>query len=668
MKRKLFFLMASLGISSLTVAQGDIKLRDLSYFYKEKKEIRIRDHEPSGKFEMVNADSKKVVFTGELKEMPKDPPTKMKMVTKAEITAYDTPGKYFIRVPEFGATPVFEITMLNHKIRLNQIGYYPDAPKYAVVIDATAPNFFLVDAKSNDTVFGGPINYVGEWKHSKEQVSQINFSRFKKPGTYKLAIPDMGLSHTFTIGDNVHKEIATATLKGYYYQRASIELEEKYAGKFKRGAGHPDNEVYVHASAADKKRPAGTKISCPKGWYDAGDYGKYIVNSGITTYTLLAFFEHDEAYAKSIDANIPESGDEVPDLLDEIKWNLDWMLTMQDPNDGGVYHKLSTANFIGADIPSKAGGGPRYVVQKGTGATLDFAAVMAVAARVYKKYDKQFPGYAAQCLAAAKKAYAWAEVNPQVEFKQEELNTNLKPDQPFNDPIKTGGYGDSNFKDEKFWASAELFLTTGDDKYTTGLAISSDYGTPSWASVGTLGHLSLANHDNKYQKAAQQQIIKLANPLKDYAKYSEYEVAMGAQDWNFVWGSNSVAANQGILLLNAYKFTKDKNYLEGALKNLDYLMGRNATSYCFLTGFGGHSPMDIHHRPSKGDDIEEPVPGLIAGGPQNGKQDRCTYPGDEPANCYVDSWCSYSTNEIAINWNAPLFYLAAGVDSEYQKK
>ena len=667
MKKRIIMLLIAATLSATSFSQeGSIKLRDLSYFYKANKEIRIRDHKPSGKFKLVNADTKEVVYEGELKEMPKDPPTKMKMVTKADITSFEKPGNYYIQVPAFGKTPVFEITMLNHNIRLNQIGYYPSAPKYAVVVDAQSPNFFLVNAKTNDTVFGGPINYVGTWKHSKEKVSQINFSRFKKEGKYKLVIPNMGESHPFEISKNVHEEIAKAALKGYYYQRASIALEEKYAGKFKRAAGHPDDEVYIHASAADKNRPAGTKISSPKGWYDAGDYGKYIVNSGITTYTLLAFFEHDPAYAKKLNVNIPESSNDVPDLLDEIKWNLDWMLTMQDPNDGGVYHKLSTANFTGAIIPSE-GTGTRYVVQKGTAATLDFAAVMAVAARVYKNYEKQFPGYADKCLKAAEKAYAWAEVNSSVPFDQASLNDNLNPDQPHNDKIQTGGYGDNNFKDEKFWASAELFLTTGKDEYKRGVAVDSDYGTPSWASVGTLGHLSLANHENIYQKKAQQQIIKLADPLKEYAKYSEYEVAMGTQDWNFVWGSNSVAANQGILLLNAYKFTGDKNYLEGALKNMDYLMGRNATSYCFLTGFGGHSPMDIHHRPSKGDDIEEPVPGLIAGGPQNGKQDRCTYPGDDPANCYVDSWCSYSTNEIAINWNAPLFYLAAGVDSAYNK-
>src|SRR5690606_3437923 len=155
---------------------------------------------------------------------------------------------------------------------------------------------------------------------------------------------------------------------------------------------------YIHASAASASRPEGTELGSARGWYDAGDYNKYIVNSGITMGTMLSLYEDfPEYFAHNKDINIPESGDEAPDLRDEIAWNLRWMLTMQDPEDGGVYHKLTTANFEGMVMPHNATN-KRYFVQKGTAASRDFAAVMAQASRAYGKYEEQFPGLADSCI------------------------------------------------------------------------------------------------------------------------------------------------------------------------------------------------------------------------------------------------------------------------------
>src|SRR5205823_2120648 len=176
-------------------------------------------------------------------------------------------------------------------------------------------------------------------------------------------------------------------IKGFYYQRTAIDLPVKYAGQWARPAGHPDTRVLIHPSAASADRPAGTVISSPKGWYDAGDYNKYIVNSGITMGTLLSLCEDFPDYIKKLNTNIPESTNNVPDVLDEVLWNLRWMLTMQDPADGGVYHKLTNASFDGMVMPDKATK-ERYVVAKSITATLDFAAVMAQASRVIKPYNK----------------------------------------------------------------------------------------------------------------------------------------------------------------------------------------------------------------------------------------------------------------------------------------
>jgi endoglucanase len=138
---------------------------------------------------------------------------------------------------------------------------------------------------------------------------------------------------------------------------------------------------------------------------------------------------------------------------------------------------------------------------------------------------------------------------------------------------------------------------------------------------------------------------------------------MGQSKKDFVWGSNAVAANQAILLINSYFLTGAKKYAEGALVNLDYLLGRNATGYCFVTGFGSKPPLHPHHRQSVADGIKEPVPGLLVGGPNPGRQDKCRYPFSDPETAYVDDDCAYASNEIAINWNAPMVYLVNAIEA-----
>src|SRR5690606_38418285 len=168
-----------------------------------------------------------------------------------------------------------------------------------------------------ETVFTDALSDAQTWSLSDERVRRADFSELSQPGDYRLVVNTFGTSFPFSITERVHGPIAQAALKGYYYQRMSMPLEEAYAGRWARPAGHPDTEVLVHPSAASEARPAGTVLSAPRGWYDAGDYNKYIVNSGISTYTLLALYEHYPDFARRLETNIPESGDDVPDVLDE---------------------------------------------------------------------------------------------------------------------------------------------------------------------------------------------------------------------------------------------------------------------------------------------------------------------------------------------------------------
>ncbi len=249
-------------------------------------------------------------------------------------------------------------------IVLNQLGFYPQAEKLAVVKGTpSSTTFYLVEEGKKDTVFTGSLGSLMVSKNSSTTTRIADFSKYQTAGNYYLLIPSVGRSYSFHIAPNANHPAAVAALKGFYYIRSQTPLEEAFAGKWHRPAGHPDTVVLIHSSAVSASRPEGTVISSPGGWYDAGDYNKYIVNSGITMGTLLSAYEDFPAYFDTLDTHIPESNDQVPDVLNEALYNLRWMLTMQDPADGGVYHKLTNAAFDGMVMPGITTL-PRYVVQK----------------------------------------------------------------------------------------------------------------------------------------------------------------------------------------------------------------------------------------------------------------------------------------------------------------
>lgn len=551
-------------------------------------------------------------------------------------------------------------------IRLNQIGFYPAGPKIAIVAAKASGEFYLTPVGQSQHVFKGKLTGPQTSSLSGKQTMVADFSGFQQPGEYVLNVPGIGESYPFSIKNEVHKAVAVAALKTYYFQRMSTELTEQYAGQWHRPAGHPDQQVLIHPSAATKERPAGTVIASPLGWYDAGDYNKYIVNSGITVGTMLALYEDYPEFCNSLKTNIPESENDLPDLLDEALWNLRWMLTMQDPNDGGVYHKCTNAKFDGMVMPHEATTN-RYVVQKSTAAALDFAAVMAQSGRVFAKHGKALPGFSAQCLAAAKSAWQWAAAHPAVIYEQEKMNAQ------FELKIVTGAYGDGNLQDERIWAAAELYATTGDEAYlrSVNLFLSEKMTVQSWGDVRTLAYFTLLRNEAKLTTAGQallpelkRRYLAFAESLVEKTAHQAYLAPMESDGKNYVWGSSAVCANQGIALLYAHHLSGEKKYLHHALADLDYLLGRNATGYSFVTGHGSKTPMHIHHRPSEADGIAEPVPGLLAGGPNPGQQDKCPgYPNQLPDESYVDDVCSYASNEVAINWNAPLVYLAAALEA-----
>lgn len=521
-------------------------------------------------------------------------------------------------------------------IRINQVGYTASEEKTAVVeSSAFAKTYRIVDYRGREVWRGGAAARTVSPLSGKERET-IDFSSLTRPGTYTFLAGCY--RQTFTIADHPMRTVAEAALHAFRLQRCQ----------------HPDTLVRVHPSAAGPVRQADEVLSSPGGWYDAGDYNKYIVNSGFSHGVMLSAYELMPDYFRGL----------AGDFLAEQQHNLRWMLTMQDPDDGGVYHKLTTPNFE-EHIPPSACRQPRYVVQKSTQAALDFAAAMAMAARVYASVDTAF---SATTLAAAERAFAWAVRHPDTFYDQPGNNLCFDPD------CTTGMYDDNATQDEFFWAAAELYITTRQSLYAAIAEqfMPAQFSLPVWGDVATLATWSMIAHRQEVQLPFADTLFLR---LTDYCRLalekvpaSSFHSPHGNRAEDFCWGSNGEnGAGQGIAMLYAYRLTGDRRFYTAALENADYLLGRNATGYCYVTGLGVMSPMNPHHRLSDSDEVVAPLPGFLVGGPNAAKQDATEagmprYP-EAADECYLDVQPSYASNEVAINWNAYLLALSALLDA-----
>ncbi len=551
-----------------------------------------------------------------------------------------------LTVTAFSATGLFAATAYQ-----NQVGFLTKSQKQMAVIGAEGKEIVFKNTDGTE-VLKATVPEAQTWKPAGDTAaSLVDFSEIQTAGTYQAYIGDEAIGYPIIIADDALEETTKASLKFFYFQRSSTALEEEYAGVYARAAGHPDTAVRYHISTGIDN--SDLRFNGAKGWYDAGDYGKYIVNSGITTYTLMQLYQHNKEYFKNLNLNIPESKNDVPDILDEIRWNLEWMLTMQD-TDGGVFHKLTTLKFSGTVMP-EGDVVPRYAIGKSTQATWDFAAVLALAADIYYPFDKDF---ATNCANAAAKARWWA-INNQTTY--------------FTQPtgVNTGTYEDRNASDEKIWANAELYRISKNPVFSEIIEqfplTQGRWRLQSWQSTNALAAMTIATNPEVFPKdfvdSAQACIYYLADSYLDLLNNNGYGVAMHENDFN--WGSNSFAANKGMILIHAYILSKEQKYLDAATGILDYLLGRNPMDISYLTGYGVNSAKDPHHRPSQADKIDDPIPGMLVGGPNYTATDCAKNYVDikAVAKSYYDNSCSYATNEVAINWNAPFAYLAGSLQA-----
>lgn len=575
--------------------------------------------------------------------------------------------KYLLSIIGLGSCAI-SLAQGPSPIRLNQVGYYPQSEKVAIVESEVNAKTFTLTNAAGKVIWSGKAVCQNTSPWSGKARSVIDFSKVQKPGKYKLHAGKY--SQPVLISKNAFEQVAEKGMKAFYLQRTAMPIDAKYAGIYARPSAHPDTSVVVHPSAASESRPAGTIISSPYGWYDAGDFNKYIVNSGFTIGMLLTSYELNPDYYDQLNLNIPESGDDVPDFLDEIMYNLKWMITMQDPFDGGVYHKLTTPEFEAFIMPRDCKQ-TRYVVQKSTQATLDFAATMALASRIYKKYPK-YQSFADSITEKAEAAFVWAFQNPDIYYDQDGNSQKYEP------KISTGKYDDNDAADEFYWAATELYFTTdqGVFRKIAQQCQPKEFNLPVWGELSGLGTYEwfiqslISNDAIAQQMAAALKPSFLAELDKQLASVptSCYHTPFGNTPEQYTWGSNGeMCAGMGVALLFANRLTGEDKYLTGAIETANYLLGCNATGYCFVTGIGNYSSKHPHQRLSSADGIEAPLPGFLVGGPNRGQQDKApylpAYPSDYPDESYMDNEGSYASNEIAINWNAYLVALMGGIDA-----
>lgn len=557
---------------------------------------------------------------------------------------------------------------MEKRILLNQCGYLPHEKK-TVTFRGVGEIFFLV-CRSDGTIVYQGISGPAVYHSSSEEVESLgDFSEVTQEGIYFLSVPGnltdeneklklspanqdqpgLGESDFFCIGKDVYKEEFLKSIKFFYMQRCGYNFGEDECGAYGHPACHTENaKVYVPDLLCDKEEES---ISVTGGWHDAGDYGKYIVPAAMAAAQLLLAFEEGREWCSlySNPGDTSKGKGCLPDYLREVRYELDWMLSMQR-SDGKLYHKVTPKSFCSYIMPQDEKD-ELYLSPVSVTATADFAAVMALAYEVYREFDEE---YAKVLEEAARKAYDAA--------MEMELPGGFK--NPVG--IVTGEYEDECDKDEKYWASAQMYKAFGDERFYKDFekeAREKIYHGYGWEDMGSYGNKAILSCKRPVAEEILDKISEeIINQGEDFLTLSNqdgYNAALGAKE--YIWGSNLVICNRGRQLLDAYELTKSEKFREAAMEQLNYIFGKNPMGICYLTGCGSQAVLRPHHRPSIF--VGRAMPGMLSGGPCDWLADdlaKGLLKGKAPACCFLDMLGSYSTNEVTIYWNSALIWLLIG--------
>ena len=590
-----------------------------------------------------------------------------------------------------GAPPEVYQPNTGPRVRVNQVGYLPDGPKQATLVtDATRPVRWSVENAAGRTVEKGRTRPAGVDTSSGLNVATIDFSDVRRSGSGYTLIADGERSYPFTIGGDIYASLRTDAKTLFYTQRSGTPILDSLAPGYGRAAGHIGVDPNQGDTAAiclplgdDAQKLYERPWTCagPRdvsgGWYDAGDHGKYVVNGGIAVAQLMQEYERtltaprgSRRALRDGTLSIPEGDNGIPDLLDDVRWELEWMLTMQvpagEPYAGLAYHKVADANWTGLPTDPASDPQARYLFRPSTAAGLNLAAATAQGARLFARYDRRF---AARLLRASTTAYAAAEKTPNLYAPA--------PDATLDPNPGSGPYDDDDVSDEFYWAAAELYLTTGARRYRQDVVTSPHHTGPvfdaggfSWNEVAALGRLDLATVPNRLPDRDRviRSVIKAADSYLANEKRHPFGSPYAPADGNYAWGSNSAVLNILQVVGTAYDLTERNRYADGVLRGMDYVFGRNALNISYVTGYGTYASQNQHSRMyahQVDPRLPNPPRGTLAGGP-NGT---ALTTGDPVAAakltgcvqqfCYIDDIGSWSTNELTINWNAPLSWMGS---------
>ena len=576
-----------------------------------------------------------------------------------------------------------------NKIRVNQVGYFHNLNKLATLVsDSTVPVDWALKNASGVVVSQGKTTVKGFDKSSGDKVHIIDFSAYKTSGKDFKLVSGTFESLPFDIGSRFYEDLKYNSIKYFYHNRSGINIEMPYAdnSELSRIAINPNDVVSIDPRNGDKEYYT---LDITGGWNDDEGDGKSVVNSGVATWTLMNQYEHALHYGDievspyaDDTMNIPESGNAIPDILDEARYNLQAMLKMQVPAgktlSGMVHHKVSNVRVLSlTGIVYE-----RFLQPPSTAATLDLAAVAAQGSRLWKNYDSAF---ATKCLAAAETAWDAAVANPEL-FAP---NTNGSIGKE---------YGDNYVGDEFYWAASELYITTGKAKYldyiknskhflelptklTKGIDIDTT-GCFNWCNTAGMGTISLAMVPNQLSvsdvNTAKENIMKAADKFISIADLQGYGVPIEECTidesglMGFPYSSNSFVMNEAIVMAYAYDFSnKNVKYLNGMTGAMDYILGRNPMVQSYITGYGDNPLENPHHMlwAYQWDNTLPKAPaGCLSSGPNSGLQDSWikgsgwTPASRPPEKCFMDHIESWSTNDLELSINAPLAWVSAYID------
>jgi endoglucanase len=524
-------------------------------------------------------------------------------------------------------------------IRFNTVGYLPNAEKQATIA-APCANFTVFRVTDGSTAFTGKATGPVLDPDTQEQLYTADFSSVTRPGDYQLDVPGVGRSAPFHIAADVYREPFHTVMLGFYLWRCGTAVSATHHGKTFAHAACHTNDAWLDYVGGGHTNKDGTK-----GWHDAGDYNKYTVNAGVTVGILFRAWEDFGPQLRKVRLDLPESGGKLPDFLAELKWELDWLLTMQAP-DGSVYHKLTTRSFGGFILP-EAETADRYFTPWGSEATADFVGMTAQAARIFRPYD---PAFADRCLQAAQLSYQFLKAHP--EYHQADQTGFSTGVYEINQP----NHRQNGVPQNRLWAAAELWETTGSPDVLLDLEtrvkavngqVDSDFDWDETKDLGLITYLfsKRPGRDPALVKLVHGNLLAVADDIVQTASRDGYERPLGS---HYYWGCNGGVARQTLLLMAADRLSPGKRgYRAVCLDALNHLFGRNCYGRSFVTGIGFRPPMHPHDRRAGGGNVLNPWPGYLVGGPH------------PKAGDWHDEQGDYRTNEIAINWNAALVYALA---------